>query len=159
LIQVAVRNSSDLSLACFMRPHCRDLSPRRSSMKKVEAIITPSRREVVRESLVARGVQALSLTEVHGAGHEAPLRGSYRGTRYDVGFHPKLKLEIVVRDEDALPIAYAIVDAARRGKVGDGKVLIAHVEDAVRIRTGERGTRAVHDELERGAEPRLAALG
>jgi nitrogen regulatory protein P-II 1 len=107
-------------------------------MKKVEAIITPSRVEAVRESLVARGIQALSLTEVHGAGHEAAVRGSYRGTRYDIDFHPKLKLEIVVRDEDALPIAYTIVDAARSGQVGDGKVLIAHVEDAVRIRTGER---------------------
>jgi len=128
-------------------------------MKKVEAIITPSRLEAVRESLVARGVQALSLTEVHGAGHEATAKGSYRGTSYDIHFHPKLKLEIVVRDEDAVPIAYAIVDAARRGQVGDGKVLIAQVEDAVRIRTGERGARAVHDELDRGVEPRLAALG
>jgi nitrogen regulatory protein P-II 1 len=128
-------------------------------MKKVEAIITPSRLEAVRESLVARGVQALSLTEVHGAGHEPPLVGSYRGTRYDIDLHPKLKLEIVVRDEDALPIAYAIVDAARSGHVGDGKVLIARVEDAVRIRTGERGQAAVHDAFDRGVEERLAALG
>jgi nitrogen regulatory protein P-II 1 len=128
-------------------------------MKKVEAIITPSRLEAVRESLVARGIQALSLTEVHGAGHEPMVIGHYRGVRYDIGLHPKLKLEIVVRDEDAVPIAYTIVDAARSGKVGDGKVLIGHVEDAVRIRTGERGPAAVHDELDRGVEPRVAALG
>ncbi|HKA28734.1 MAG TPA: P-II family nitrogen regulator [Candidatus Binatia bacterium] len=128
-------------------------------MKKVEAIITPSRLEAVRESLVARGVQALSLTEVRGAGHEPQVIGHYRGASYGIDLHPKLKLEIVVRDEDAVPIAYTIVDAARSGHVGDGKVLIAHVEDAVRIRTGERGPAAVQDELDRGVEPRLAALG
>jgi nitrogen regulatory protein P-II 1 len=127
-------------------------------MKKVEAIITPSRLEAVRESLMARGVQALSLTEVRGAGHEPTVIGHYRGTSYGIDLHPKLKLEIVVRDEDAVPIAYTIVDAARSGQVGDGKVLIAHVEDAVRIRTGERGPAAVHDELDRGVK-RLAALG
>src|SRR5262249_49246155 len=128
-------------------------------MKKVEAIISPSRLEAVRESLVARCVEALSLTEVHGAGHEPTFVGHYRGVRYDIDLHPKLKLEIVVRDEDAVPIAYTIVEAARSGQVGDGKVLIAHVEDAVRIRTGERGPAAVHDEFDRGVEPRLAALG
>jgi nitrogen regulatory protein P-II 1 len=128
-------------------------------MKKVEAIIRPSRLEAVRESLVGRCVQALTVTEVHGTGHEPVATGCYRGTRYAIDLHPKLKLEIVVRDEDAVPIAYTIVDAARSGQVGDGKVLIAHVEDAVRIRTGERGPAAVHDELDRGVGPRLAAVG
>jgi nitrogen regulatory protein P-II 1 len=132
-------------------------------MKKVEAVITPGRLEAVRESLVARGVQALSVTEVHGTGHEARVMGSYRGTRYDIDLHPKVKLEIVVRDEDAMPIAYAIVGAARTGRVGDGKVMIVPVEDAVRIRTGERGPAAVHDriggDIEAPVEPRRAALG
>ena len=128
-------------------------------MKKVESIIRPSRLEAVRESLVGRGIQALTLTEVHGTGHEPAATGCYRGARYHIDLHPKLKLEVVVRDEDAVPIAYTIVDAGRSGQVGDGKVLIAHVEDAVRIRTGERGPAAVHDELDRGVEPRLAAVG
>jgi nitrogen regulatory protein PII len=143
--------------------HTSGAPRRRAPMKKVEAIITPSRLETVRESLVARGVQALSVTEVHGAGHEAKLAGCYRGTRYDIDLHPKVKLEIVVRDEDAMPIAYAIVAAARTGRVGDGKVVIVHVEHAVRIRTGERGPAAVHDQLGAGADapvdPRWAALG
>ena len=132
-------------------------------MKKVEAVITPGRLEAVRESLVARGVQGLSVTEVHGTGHEGRVTGCYRGARYDIDLHPKVKLEIVVRDEDAMPIAYAIVGAARTGRVGDGKVVIVPVEDAVRIRTGERGPAAVHDRIGAGieatVEPRWAALG
>jgi len=132
-------------------------------MKKVEAIVSPARLETVREALLARGVPALSLTEVHGIGHEPMATGYYRGTRYDVDLHPKLKLEIVVRDEDAIPVAYAIMDAARTGRVGDGKVMLYPVDDAVRIRTGEHGVAAIHDGVGSLGEPpaqgRLVALG
>ena len=132
-------------------------------MKKVEAIVSPARLETVREALLARGVPALSLTEVHGISHEPMATGYYRGTRYDVDLHPKLKLEIVVRDEDAIPVAYAIMDAARTGRVGDGKVMLYPVDDAVRIRTGEHGVAAIHDGVGSLGEPpgqgRLVALG
>jgi len=126
-------------------------------MKKVEAIIAPSKLDAVRDSLVAQGVGGLSVSEVVGHGHEPHHVSRYRGTPYVVDLHPKVKLEIVVRDEDAIPIAYAIVDAARTGRVGDGKVMIVPVDDAVRVRTGEHGLRAIHTHVEPPVEKRWAA--
>jgi nitrogen regulatory protein P-II 1 len=128
-------------------------------MKKVEAIISPHKLEDVRDSLLARGIEGLSVSEVCGTGHE-PVRVSYyRGTQYEIDFHPKVKLETVVCDEDAMPTAYAIVDAARTGRVGDGKVTIAAVEDVVRIRTGEHGPAAIRTHVEPVVERRWAAQG
>jgi len=128
-------------------------------MKKVEAIIAPSKLDAVRDSLLARGVKGLSVSEVLGHGHEPGRVAYYRGSPYDIDFHPKLKLEIVVRDEDAIPTAYAISDVARTGRVGDGKIMIFTVEDAVRVRTGEHGLAAIHDHVEPPVERRWAAVG
>jgi len=128
-------------------------------MKKVEAIIAPSKLDAVRDALLARGVAGLSISEVAGHGHEPCRVSYYRGTPYDIDFHPKLKLEIVVRDEDAIPTAYVISDAARTGRVGDGKIMILTVEDAVRVRTGEHGLAAIHDHVEPPLERRRAAVG
>ena len=129
-------------------------------MKKVEAIIAPSKLDAVRDSLAARGVNGLSVSEVAGCGHEPGRVGNYRGSPYDMDFHPKLKLEIVVRDEDAIPTAYVIRDAARTGRIGDGKIMILAVEDAIRVRTGEHGLGAIYDhEVEPPVERRWAAVG
>jgi nitrogen regulatory protein P-II 1 len=129
-------------------------------MKKVEAIIVPSRMEAVRDSLLARGIGSLSVSEVAGHGHEPDRVAYYRGSPYDIDFHPKLKLEVVVRDEDAIPTAYVISDAARTGRVGDGKIMILAIEDAVRVRTGEHGLAAISEhEVAPRVERRLAAVG
>jgi nitrogen regulatory protein PII len=135
-------------------------SRRRTSMKKVEAIIAPPKLDAVRDALMARGFAGLSVSEVAGHGHEPDRVSYYRGAPYDIDFHPKLKLEIVVRDEDAIPTAYVISDAARTGRVGDGKIMILAVEDAVRVRTGEHGLAAIFDhEAEPPVERRWAAVG
>jgi nitrogen regulatory protein P-II 1 len=129
------------------------------AMKKVEAIIAPSKLDAVRDSLMGRGVNGLSVSEVGGCGHEPGRMAYYRGSPYHIDFHPKLKLEIVVRDEDAIPTAYVISDAARTGGVGDGKIMILTVEDAVRVRTGEHGLAAIYDRVEPPVERRWAAVG
>jgi nitrogen regulatory protein P-II 1 len=128
-------------------------------MKKVEAIITPHKLEDVRDSLLALGIEGLSVSEVCGTGHESTRVSYYRGTPYEIDFHPKVKLETVVCDEDAMPTAYAIMDAARTGRVGDGKVTIAAVADVVRIRTGEHGPAAIRTHVEPVVERQWATHG
>ena len=128
-------------------------------MKKVEAIILPHKLEDVRDSLLAHGVEGLSASEVRGSGHEPEQISYYRGTPCDIDLHPKVKLEIVVCDEDAMQTAYAIVDAARTGRVGDGKVTIVAVEDVIRIRTSEHGPAAIRNNVEPVVEKRWAAQG
>jgi nitrogen regulatory protein P-II 1 len=128
-------------------------------MKKVEAIIAPSELDAVRDSLVAHGVEGLSISEAGSYGREPYRVGRYRGTPYTVDLHPKIKLEIVVCDEDTLPTAYAIADAARTGRVDDGTLMIVPIEDAVRVRTGEHGPAAIHDHIQPPVETRMAALG
>jgi len=113
-------------------------------MRKVEAIIVPHLLDPVRDSLLAHGVQGLSVSEVREGG-AAPLHaGYYRGAAYETALHPMLKLEIVVPDEDAVPIACAIVDLARADRAPEGSVAISPVEDAVRVRTGEHGPAAIY---------------
>jgi nitrogen regulatory protein P-II 1 len=128
-------------------------------MKKVEATIAPYTLDTVRESLVARGVDGLSVCEVREGGYEAVRVDYYRGTAYEVDLHPKIKLEIVVCDEDAAATAYAIIDAARTGRAGGGYVTISPVEDAVRIRTGEHGPAAIRRPVDSLVETRWAAHG
>ena len=130
-------------------------------MKKLEAIIAPCSLDSVRESLAACGVEGLSVCEVLRAGCEAAQVQQYRGTAYEVDFHPKLKLEIVVCDEDVRATAYAIVDSAHMERAGGGYVTISHVEDAIRIRTGEHGPVAVRGpvDVDSLVETRWAAQG
>jgi len=112
-------------------------------MKKVEAIIKPFKLEEVKEALAEVGVQGMTVTEVKGFGRQKGHTEIYRGSEYTVDFLPKVKIEVVVDDEEASPVAQAIVKSANTGKIGDGKVFISPVEEAVRIRTGETGAKAV----------------
>ncbi len=112
-------------------------------MKKVEAIIKPFKLEEVKEALAEVGVQGMTVTEVKGFGRQKGHTEIYRGSEYTVDFLPKVKIEIVVNDEEASPVAEAIVKSANTAKIGDGKVFISPVEEAIRIRTGETGGEAV----------------
>ena len=112
-------------------------------MKKIEAIIKPFKLDEVKEALARQGVVGMTITEVKGFGRQKGHTELYRGAEYVVEFLPKVKLEILVADERAAAIAKAIEDAARTGQIGDGKIFILPVEDALRIRTGERGPAAL----------------
>jgi nitrogen regulatory protein P-II 1 len=112
-------------------------------MKKIEAIIKPFKLEEVKEALANVGVQGMTVTEVKGFGRQKGHTEIYRGSEYTVDFLPKVKIEIVVEDEQAGTVAEAIVSSANTGKIGDGKVFISNMEEAIRIRTGETGGDAV----------------
>jgi nitrogen regulatory protein P-II 1 len=112
-------------------------------MKKIEAIIKPFKLDEVKEALARQGVVGMTVTEVKGFGRQKGHTELYRGAEYIVEFLPKVKLEILVADERASAIAKTIEDAARTGQIGDGKIFILPVEDALRIRTGERGPAAL----------------
>jgi nitrogen regulatory protein PII len=112
-------------------------------MKKIEAIIKPFKLNEVKEALHEIGVQGMTVLEVKGFGRQKGHTEIYRGSEYTVDFLPKVKLEIVLPDGQIQPAIDAIIKAARTGKIGDGKVFVSTVEDAVRIRTEERGDKAV----------------
>lgn len=112
-------------------------------MKKVEAIIKPFKLEDVKEALAEVGVQGMTVVEVKGFGRQKGHTEIYRGSEYTVDFLPKVKIEIVVEDERSESVAEAIVKAANTGKIGDGKVFISDVIEAIRIRTSERGSDAI----------------
>jgi nitrogen regulatory protein PII len=112
-------------------------------MKKVEAIIKPFKLEDVKEALSEIGIQGMTVTEVKGFGRQKGHTEIYRGSEYTVDFLPKVKLEIVVDDEQVNDVVDKIVGTANTGKIGDGKVFVSPVEEAVRIRTGEKGAEAV----------------
>ncbi|MEM0897873.1 MAG: P-II family nitrogen regulator [Verrucomicrobiota bacterium] len=112
-------------------------------MKKVEAIIKPFKLEDVKEALSEIGIQGMTVTEVKGFGRQKGHTEIYRGSEYTVDFLPQVKLEIVVDDEQSGQVVDVIVKTANSGKIGDGKVFVSPVEEAVRIRTGETGGEAV----------------
>ena len=112
-------------------------------MKKIEAIIKPFKLEDVKEALSEAGVQGMTVTEVKGFGRQKGHTEIYRGSEYTVDFLPKVKIEVVVEDGRQEAVVDAIVKAANTGKIGDGKVFVSDVEEAIRIRTGERGADAV----------------
>jgi nitrogen regulatory protein PII len=112
-------------------------------MKKVEAIIKPFKLEEVKEALAEVGIQGMTVTEVKGFGRQKGHTEIYRGSEYTVDFLPKVKIEVVVNASEAAAVAEAIVKSANTGKIGDGKVFISPVEEAIRIRTGETGGEAV----------------
>ena len=112
-------------------------------MKKIEAIIKPFKLEDVKEALSGLGVQGMTVSEVKGFGRQKGHTEIYRGSEYTVDFLPKLKIEVVLGDAQAEAAVDAIVKAARTGKIGDGKVFVSTVENAVRIRTEETGEQAV----------------
>jgi nitrogen regulatory protein P-II 1 len=112
-------------------------------MKKIEAIIRPFRIDDVREALAEIGVKGMTLTEVKGYGRQKGHTELYRGSEYQIDFLPKLKIEVVVADRMAETAVDTIIKAAKTGQVGDGKIFIYDVEDAVRVRTGESGEDAL----------------
>jgi nitrogen regulatory protein P-II 1 len=112
-------------------------------MKKIEAIIRPFKIDDVREALSEIGVRGLTLTEVKGYGRQKGHTEVYRGSEYQIDFLPKLKLEIVVPDQQVETVIDAIIKTARTGQVGDGKIFIYDVADAIRIRTEEAGEDAL----------------
>jgi nitrogen regulatory protein P-II 1 len=112
-------------------------------MKKVEAIIKPFKLEDVREALTEAGITGMTAVEVKGFGRQKGHTELYRGAEYVVDFLPKVKLEIVLDDDKVESCIEAITNAARTGKIGDGKIFVSAVEAAVRIRTGEEGSAAL----------------
>lgn len=112
-------------------------------MKKVEAIIRPHCLEEVKDRLREVGVSGMTITDVKGFGRTGGKREVYRGSSYVVDFVPKVRLEILVKDEMLTDVVRAILTAARTGKIGDGKIFVTSVDEAIRIRTSERGDDAL----------------
>lgn len=112
-------------------------------MKKIEAIIRHFKLEEVKNALTAKGISGMTVGEVRGFGRQRGHKEQYRGAEYTVDFLPKLKLEIVVDDAEVETAVGAITEAARTGKVGDGKIFISTLEEVIRIRTGEAGSDAI----------------
>ena len=112
-------------------------------MKKIEAIIKPFKMEDVKDALAEVGIEGMTVSEVKGFGRQKGHTEIYRGSEYTVDFLPKMKFEIVVADDQVAKVVAAIVASARTGKIGDGKVFVSPVDDAIRIRTEERGESAV----------------
>ena len=112
-------------------------------MRKVEAIIKPFKLDEVKEALSAIGIQGMTVTEVKGFGRQKGHTELYRGAEYVVDFLPKIKIEITVSDEMVEKVVEVIVEAASTGRIGDGKIFVFPLDEAVRIRTGERGPDAV----------------
>jgi len=112
-------------------------------MKKIEAIIKPFKMEDVKEALTEIGVEGMTVSEVKGFGRQKGHTEIYRGSEYTVDFLPKIKVEVVLGDSQVNEAVEAIVKAAKTGKIGDGKVFISTIENAIRIRTSETGEQAV----------------
>ena len=112
-------------------------------MKKIEAIIKPFKLDDVKEALQDLGVQGMTVIEAKGYGRQKGHTELYRGAEYVVDFLPKIKIEVVVADDQLNPALDAIVSAARTGRIGDGKIFVSEIVDVLRIRTGETGPAAV----------------
>ncbi len=112
-------------------------------MKKIEAVIKPFKLDEVKKALTQAGVQGLTVTEVRGFGRQKGHKEQYRGTEYTIDFVPKVKIEVAVADANVKPVIDAILKAAKTGEIGDGKIFVTNVEQAVRIRTGETGEAAI----------------
>jgi nitrogen regulatory protein P-II 1 len=113
------------------------------SVKKVEAIIKPFKLDEVKEALAAESISGMTVSEVKGFGRQRGHTEMYRGTEYTVDFVPKVKIEIVVTDDKAQRAIEVIAAAAKTGQIGDGKIIASPIDEAVRIRTGERGDSAI----------------
>jgi len=109
----------------------------------VEAIVKPFKLDEVKEALTKAGVQGMTVEEVKGFGRQKGHTELYRGAEYSVDFLPKVKIQILVPDDKAVEVVQLITDAAKTGKIGDGKIFVTNVEEVIRIRTGERGADAI----------------
>lgn len=133
----------DVSLF-YISKHFRNLEKTRvCPVKKIEAIIKPFKLDEVKDALSQVGVQGMTVTEVKGFGRTGGKKEIYRGSAYVVDFVPKVKIEVVVPDTLVHDVLQAIEDAAKTGRIGDGKIFVSPIEEAVRIRTSERGEEAI----------------
>jgi nitrogen regulatory protein P-II 1 len=121
----------------------RHLKEGEALMKMVEAIVKPFKLEEVKEALTKAGIQGMTVEEVKGFGRQKGHTELYRGAEYSVDFLPKVKIQILAADEQAAKIVQVISDAAKTGKIGDGKIFVSNVEELIRIRTGEKGADAI----------------
>ena len=112
-------------------------------MKQIEAIIKPFKLDEVKEALTKVGIQGMTVSEVKGFGRQKGHTELYRGAEYSVDFLPKVKIQILVPDEKATRVVETILQTARTGKIGDGKIFVSSVDEVVRIRTGEKGADAI----------------
>ena len=112
-------------------------------MKKVEAVIKPFKLDEVKDKLNEIGIKGITVSEVKGFGRQKGHTELYRGAEYVVDFLPKIKLEIVIADNQLDEVVNAIIKSAQTGRIGDGKIFVTHLEDTIRIRTGERGADAI----------------
>jgi nitrogen regulatory protein P-II 1 len=112
-------------------------------MKKIEAIVKPFKLDDVKEAINEIGIQGMTISEVKGYGRQKGHKEIYRGAEYVVDFIPKVKIEVVVDDAKADQVVDKIIEAAKTGKIGDGKIFVYPVEEAIRIRTGEKGHDAI----------------
>jgi nitrogen regulatory protein PII len=112
-------------------------------MKHIEAIIKPFKLDEVKEALMKVGIQGMTITEVKGFGRQKGHTELYRGAEYSVDFLPKVKIQILVPDEKAAQVVDTILQTARTGKIGDGKIFVMPAEEVIRIRTGEKGADAI----------------
>ena len=112
-------------------------------MKKIEAVIKPFKLDEVKEALQDMGVQGMTVLEAKGYGRQKGHTELYRGAEYVVDFLPKMKIEVVVADDQLEAVLETLVAAARTGRIGDGKIFVTELQDVIRIRTGERGPQAI----------------
>lgn len=112
-------------------------------MKRIEAVIQPHKLEAVKEALQGMGVDGMTVTDVRGHGRQKGHTETYRGQEYKIDLLPKVKIDMVVAETSAEKVIEAITNAARSGKIGDGKIFVSSLEDAVRIRNGDRGEGAL----------------
>jgi nitrogen regulatory protein P-II 1 len=112
-------------------------------MKMVEAIVKPFKLDEVKEALTRAGIQGMTVEEVKGFGRQKGHTELYRGAEYSVDFLPKVKIQILVPDDKTAKVVEAVTEAARTGKIGDGKIFVTTVEEVIRIRTGEKGEDAI----------------
>lgn len=112
-------------------------------MKKIECIIRPEKLDEVKEALNEAGIMGLTVTDVLGCGRQKGRKEVYRGIEYTLNLLPKIKIETVVKDEDVQKIAKIIIETAKTGLIGDGKIFISTIDDVYRIRTGEKGDTAI----------------
>jgi len=112
-------------------------------MKIVEAIVKPFKLDEVKDALTKAGIQGMTVEEVKGFGRQKGHTELYRGAEYSVDFLPKVKIQILLPDEKVAEVVQVIMDAAKTGKIGDGKIFVSNVEEVIRIRTGEKGPDAI----------------
>lgn len=112
-------------------------------MKKIEAVIRPEKLEVLHQHLEKVGYPGMMVTEIRGHGKQGGVTHQFRGTKYKTSFLPKIKIEIVVANDQVKKLTDAITEVSRSGKVGDGKIFISSIDDAIRVRTGDQGEKAL----------------